>query len=62
MIETLEAYWSRELDALVEIVTRGWTERPTDYALYVDGTYMVSYKNLEEIEMYLETYFMKAAL
>lgn len=56
--EDIEWQWERELEMEVEIIARGWLERPTDYALYLDNTFMVAYKNIEEIEEYLERYFM----
>lgn len=57
-IETIESYWSLELGEDVEIVSRGWVDYPSDYALYLSGTYVVAYKNLEEIEQWMERYMM----
>lgn len=51
-------YWSVELDEDVEIVPRGLVEDPDDYVLYVAGTFMVSFKYLEEIEEYLGRLFV----
>lgn len=56
--EDIEWYWEHELGQEVEILVRGWLERPTDHALYIGGTFMVAYKHLHEIESYLERYFM----
>lgn len=56
--EDIEWYWEHELGQEVEILVRGWLERPTDFALYISGTFVVAYKNIEEIEEYLERYFM----
>lgn len=58
MIQSIEDYWSRELGRTIEIVPRGWASTPDDYALYCDGTFMVSYKHLGEIEDYLSRYFV----
>lgn len=60
-LENVEGYWSRELRQDVEIVQRGWRDSPDDFALYIDGTHVVSYKNLAEIEDYLSRYFLQAA-
>lgn len=58
--EDVETFWTRELGQRVEIITRGWVDYPTDYGLWVEGTFMVAYKHLDEIEDYLAVYFMKA--
>lgn len=55
----IETYWERELGESVTILARGWVHSPTDFALYIGGTYMVAFKRLGEIESWLETYFMK---
>lgn len=57
-LEDVEWEWEHELGQEVEILVRGWLERPTDYALYIGGTFVVAYKNIQEIEQYLERYFM----
>lgn len=53
----VERYWTAELNEDVEIVPVGWTNMPTEYALYIGGTHVVAYKRLEEIEDYLSRYF-----
>lgn len=57
-LNSVERQWSKELDEDVEIVPRGWAHSPTDYALYIGGTHMISYRKVEEIEDYLARYFM----
>lgn len=57
-LDALEEYWTAELGQEVEIVARGWRHEPDDYALYVDGTFIISYKHLGEVESYLERLFM----
>lgn len=57
-LETIESYWEAELGEGVDIVPRGWVDYPSDYALYLSGTFVVAYKNLEEIEDWLERYMM----
>jgi len=57
-LDNIENYWSRELQSDVEIVGRGWGHSPDDYALYIDGTYLTSFKRIDEIEDYLGKYFV----
>lgn len=57
-LEDVEWYWEHELGQEVEILPRGWVDSPTDYGLYLDGTFIVAYKNIHEIESYLERYFI----
>lgn len=57
--EAASRYWSRELEEDIEIVIYGWREQPQEYALYIEGTYVVAYKRMAEIEEYLGMYFMK---
>lgn len=58
----LETYWSSELNEEVEIIPVGWTNMPTEFTLYISGTHVVAYKRLEEVEDYLDRYFvMKGA-
>lgn len=54
----LETYWSKELGETIEIVPRGWVHSPEDFALYVSGVFVISFKHLDEIEDYLARYFM----
>lgn len=56
-VTDVETYWEQELGEPVEIVPVGWTNMPTEYALYIGGTHVVAYKRLEEIEDYLSRYF-----
>jgi len=56
-VTDVETYWTAELNEEVEIVPVGWTNMPTEYALYIGGTHVVAYKRLEEIEDYLSRYF-----
>ncbi|QOC59406.1 hypothetical protein SEA_LIFES_81 [Microbacterium phage Lifes] len=56
-VKDVETYWTAELNEEVEIVPVGWTNMPTEYALYIGGTHVVAYKRLEEIEDYLSRYF-----
>jgi len=46
----LETYWSKELGETIEIVPRGWVHSPDDFALYVSGVFVVSFKHLDESE------------
>lgn len=57
-IPDVENYWTQELGESVEIVPRGWADYPSDYALYLGGTFIVAYKRLEEVEDYLSRYFV----
>lgn len=57
-VTDVETYWKSELNEEVEIVPVGWTNMPTEYALYIGGTHVVAYKRLEEIEDYLSRYFV----
>lgn len=54
----VEQFWTKELGEDVEIIARGWQSAPTDYALYISGTYMVAYKRLEEIEDWITRYML----
>lgn len=56
-IPDVENYWAQELGETVEIIPVGWTNMPTEFALYIGGTHVVAYKRLEEIEDYLSRYF-----
>lgn len=56
-VTDVENYWSTELNEEVEIIPVGWTNIPTEFALYIGGTHVVAYKRLEEIEDYLSRYF-----
>ena len=56
-VTDVETYWSEELGEGVDIVPVGWVNMPTEYALYVSGTHVVSFKGLDEIEDYLDRYF-----
>lgn len=56
-ISDVEYYWSSELGETVEINPRGWVDYPSDYGLWVGGTFVVAFKRLEEIEDYLNRYF-----
>lgn len=57
-IRELETYWSTELKEEVIILPMGYISDPTEVRLWVGGTFITAYKHLEEIENYLETYFM----
>lgn len=57
-VTDVESYWTQELGEDVEIVPVGWTNMPTEFALYVGGTHVVAFKRLEEIEDYLARMFM----
>lgn len=57
-ISDVESYWSSELGEPVEIVPVGWVDYPSEYALYVNGTHVVAFKRLDEIENYLSRMFM----
>lgn len=57
-VTDVETYWSKELGEGVDIVPVGWVNMPTEYALYVSGTHVVSFKGLDEIEDYLDRYFV----
>lgn len=57
-VTDIETYWAQELGETVEIVPVGWTNCPTEFALYVGGTHVVAYKKLEEVEDYLSRYFV----
>ena len=61
MHEDIERYWSKELGESVDILPRGFKECADDYALYIEGTFVVAYRNLSEIEDYLGKYFVKGA-
>ena len=56
-VTDVETYWSEELGEGVDIVPVGWVNMPTEYALYVSGTHVVSFKGVDEIEDYLDRYF-----
>ncbi|USH44539.1 hypothetical protein SEA_CASSITA_85 [Microbacterium phage Cassita] len=56
-VKDVETYWTAELNEEVEIIPVGWTNMPTEYALYIGGTHVVAYKRLEEVEDYLSRYF-----
>lgn len=56
--EDIEWQWERELGQEVEIMPRGWVDNPTDFALFLDSTFIVAFKHLHEIENYLERYFL----
>lgn len=57
-VSDVETYWSEELGEGVDIVPVVWVNMPTEYALYVSGTHVVSFKWLDEIEDYLDRYFV----
>lgn len=52
-----ETYWSAEIGESVDINPRGWADYPSDYGLWIGGTFVVAFKRLEEIEDYLSRYF-----
>lgn len=54
----LQDYWTKELQEEVSILPMGYVSNPTEVGLWVGGTFITSYKRLDEIENYLETYFM----
>lgn len=57
-IEELQAYWSEELQEDVQILPMGFVATPDEVGLWVGGTFITSYKRLDEIEDVLERYFM----
>lgn len=50
--------WSHELGQDVAIISMGFVTSPREHGLWVDGTFIVSYKNLHEIDEYLSRYFL----
>lgn len=53
MLDDIERTWSQKLQVEVEIVGRGWQHSPDDFALYLDGHYIDSFRTIAEIEGYL---------
>lgn len=58
-LETVESYWTAELGEPVEIVAVGWVDYPSEYALHISGTHVVAFKRLEEVEDFLDSYFVR---
>lgn len=52
-VRTVEDYWSQVTGRMIEIIERRWSDDNTDYALYVDGEYEVSFPYLTAVEEYL---------
>lgn len=57
-VTDVENYWSSELNEEVEIIPVGWTNMPTEFALYIGGTHVVAFKALSEVESWLERYMV----
>lgn len=55
-VPDLETFWQQELGESVEIIPVGWNEWPSEYALYLGGTNVASFRLLEDLEDYLSRY------
>lgn len=54
MLDDIERYWSRELQEEVEVLHQA----PDEYALYIGGTYIETFRSLGEVEDYLNVHMI----